>query len=198
MKVEKVYFLQRLVAFLVDVFLVSFICSIVTMPFTNSNNISKLSKESQEIVNDLSNKKIDVVTYFNKIQDVSYDLSQETCVASVIEIIIFILYFVVFQVYNGGQTIGKKLLKMKVVSNDSGDLNMNSMVLRAFLDNFILSNILSLIISLFGRSTYFYGSFVILILQYIVVFISIFMVLFGKEGRSLGDLVSKTKVVNCK
>lgn len=198
MERTKAYFLQRLLAFVIDILIITFIASIITMPFTNGNNVEKLTKESNEIVEKYSNKEIDIITYFNRAQDISYDLAQETSVASVIEIILFILYFVVFQVYQDGQTIGKKLLKIKVVSKSEKDLNMNSMIIRALFNDFILSNILVLIVTLFSRDVYFYGSLVIVIIQYLTVFISIIMVSFAREGRSIGDLFANTEVISCK
>jgi uncharacterized RDD family membrane protein YckC len=56
---------------------------------------------------------------------------------SLITILIEVLYFVVFQLYNGGQTFGKKITKIKVVS-ESNDLTMNQMIFRSLLSNYIL------------------------------------------------------------
>ena len=193
---EKAYFLQRLLAFLIDFVLISTISSFLTIPFTNSDNVEKLNKEANEIVEKYANQEIDIETYFNQAQDISYDLSRESGVASVIEIIVLILYFVVFQIYRNGQTIGKECLKIRVVKSDGSDLTMNGMLVRALINDFILSNIFVVIIMLFSRDVYFYGSLIIVIFQYIMIFISIIMVAFSREGKSLADYLTNTKVIN--
>lgn len=198
MENTKAFFLQRFLAFVIDFVIITCIASIITMPFSNSNNVDKLTKESNELVEKYTNKEVDVMTYFNRAQDISYDLAQETSVSSVIQIILFILYFVVFQIYQGGQTIGKRLLKIKVVTKDGKDLSMNAMIIRALFNDFILSNILVLIVTLFSRDVYFYGSLIVVMIQYLTIFISVIMVSFSKEGRSIGDLFANTKVISCK
>lgn len=134
-------------------------------------------------------------TYFNQTQDISYDLSREMNVSSIIEVIVYVLYFVVFQIYRNGQTIGKKCLKIKIVKNDNSDLTMNGMLVRSMFNNFILADILMILISLFGRSVYFYGSLFVVVFQYSILFLSILLVAFSKNGRSLGDYITNTKVI---
>ena len=192
---EKAYFLQRLLAFIIDLVIVSTIVSIITFPFTSSKNIENLNEEANELVEKYVNEEIDVKTYFNQTQDISYDLSRELNVSSIIEVIVYVLYFVVFQIYRNGQTIGKKCLKIKIVKNDNSDLTMNGMLVRSMFNNFILADILMILISLFGRSVYFYGSLFVVVFQYSILFLSILLVAFSKNGRSLGDYITNTKVI---
>ena len=94
-----------------------------------------------------------------------------------------------------GQTFGKKLIKIKIVS-DQGDLFMNQMILRSMFSNFILMDIISFIFMLFvSKSYYLYGVFAIETIQYILVVISVLMIMFRKDGCSVHDLLVHTKVV---
>ena len=56
-------FVQRLGAYLIDMFLILLISSIVIMPFTSSNNYEKLSEETNKVVEEYTNGKIDMNTY---------------------------------------------------------------------------------------------------------------------------------------
>lgn len=54
---EKAYFLQRLLAFIIDLVIVSTIVSIITFPFTSSKNIENLNEEANELVENMLMKK---------------------------------------------------------------------------------------------------------------------------------------------
>ena len=94
-----------------------------------------------------------------------------------------------------GQTLGKKIMNIKVVSED-GDLFMNQMLLRSMLSNFILMDIVSFMFMLFlPKYIYLYGVLGIEMIQYLFIIISAFFVMFRKDGRSIHDLLLHTKVV---
>ena len=108
-------FVQRLGAYLIDMFLILLISSIVTMPFTSSNNYEKLSEETNKVVEEYTNGKIDMNTYMNRVSSISYDMARETGLSSIIMIAVYVLYFIVYQYYNKGQPVGKKLMKIRIV-----------------------------------------------------------------------------------
>ena len=138
---------------------------------------------------------IDTEDFISKYVDIYYKLARDNGFVSLVSIFVGICYFVVYQTYNKGQTLGKKLLKIKVVSDD-GDLFMNQMIMRSFLANFILINLISFLFMLFSdKYTYFYSSGVLELIQYIIVFISAIMIMFRKDGCSVHDLLVHTKVV---
>ena len=114
---------------------------------------------------------------------------------SLITIALNILYFVVYQLYNKGQTIGKKLMKIKIISTD-GELFMNQMIFRAFIANFILVDLISFLFMLTkSKELYFYGTGIFQFIQYIIVIVSVFMIMFRKDGCSIHDKLVHTKVI---
>ena len=131
-------FVQRLGAYLIDIFLILLISSIVTMPFTSSNNYEKLSEETNKVVEEYTNGKIDMNTYMNRVSSISYDMARETGLSSIIMIAVYVLYFIVYQYYKKGQTVGKKLMKIRIESTDSDELSINAMLMRSFIINSIL------------------------------------------------------------
>ena len=49
------FFVQRLFAYLIDMFLITVVATIVTYPFTDLDAINKFSKESNEIMSSYQN-----------------------------------------------------------------------------------------------------------------------------------------------
>lgn len=193
---KRAAFIERLGAFIIDFFIISMIVSLVTYPFTNNSNTKKLNEETQKVIEQYQEGKIDANTYLNRASDISYDLSRETGLSSVISVIVFALYFIVFQYKNGGQTIGKKLLKIKISKTDDTDLNINDVMFRALIIDFILYNIMTLCITLFAsKDIYFYGIMIFEFIQYAVLFVSAIMILSRKDKRGLHDIITHTEVV---
>lgn len=193
---NKAYFVQRLAAYIVDIMLISVISSLLTYPFTNNNTVKKLSEQSAEVVENYVDQKIDMYTYLSQSIDLSFEQSKATGFSNIIMIVILVLYFIVFQIYQDGQTVGKKLMKIKIIKNDDSNLTMNDMIVRQLVNNFILADILIAIITLFGKNAYFYGSVVVEVIQYIIMIVTLFMIIIRKDGRGVADWVAGTRVVN--
>ena len=194
-EIKKAYFIQRLVAFILDVMLVTIVASLISIPFVDNTNSEKLSKEANEIIEKFVQNDIGANEYVEQYTSITYKIAKNTGMISLITIVLNILYFVVFQIYNKGQTLGKKLMKIRVVS-DNGELTMDQMILRSFIANFILVDLLGFIIMLFGsREIYFYGVGILQGIQYLIVIISVFMIIGREDGCSVHDMLVHTKVL---
>ena len=115
-EVVKARFVERFLAFIIDMLIVSIASSLLSYPFissTSRENQEKLANETQQIIEDYSKEKIDTKTYFVKASDISYDIARENGLSTIIGIFISCLYFIVFQFMNDGQTLGKRLFKIK-------------------------------------------------------------------------------------
>ncbi|QUH21954.1 RDD family protein [Alkaliphilus sp. B6464] len=90
---------------------------------------------------------------------------------SLISLFLFFLYYVVVPCYVlEGQTLGKKIMKIKIINCESYSqpLSLGQYLLREFLGRFLSS----------------------------LLFIGYLMILFTKEGRGLHDIIAKTNVIN--
>lgn len=197
-KQERAYFLQRLLAYVVDIIIVVTIATLISFPFSTNKTVEKLNKQSTEIMQKYTNQEIDAKTYINQTMDNSYLLSKETGLVTIITIVIYVLYFIVYQAYMGGQTIGKKLMKIQIIKNDGSKLTMNDMIIRNIINNSILANIFLAIFVLISKNAYYYGSMVVEMIQYLILIVSIFMIILRKDGRSIPDFMAGTKVINLK
>ena len=195
-KGEKALFVQRFIAFLLDIFILSSIASLISYPFLDAKSIDKLNKNSSEVIEKYTTGEIDMDTYVDEVKGISYQLSQKQGVVSLVTLFLAVLYFIVYQYYNNGQTIGKKLMKIKVVSSTDKEITMDSCIFRSLIVNSILVDMISFAIVIFGNETaYFYGVAICGIIKYTLLLICGFMVMWSKSGLGLHDRIAHTTVV---
>ena len=196
-KVEnnKAFFVQRLGAFLIDMFIVTFLASLIAVPFSSINKNDNTEEKIIELMEQYQNQEIVDDDFVAQMTDLYYQSARSSGLISLITIGVYLLYFVVYQMMKKGQTIGKKLMKIRVVS-DVGELNMNQLLFRAFIADFILVELISFILMLFAsKSSYIYSVFLVESIQYLIVVISIFMIMNKRDGRAIHDKIAKTTVI---
>ena len=190
-------FNKRFFAYIIDIFIVLVIANLITMFIPISEKTQDYYKELQTTQKKMYDKEIDVKEYTDIVLEDNYNISKGTVLISLTSIIIYILYFVVYQVYNNGQIVGKKLMKIKVKSITDESLSINTMLFRALIIYGIAANIINLIlILLLKKELYLSISNTISIIQSLIVIISVFMILFSKQKRGIHDIITKTEVVN--
>ena len=192
----KAMFSQRVLAFLIDFFILGLISSFIIMFVPVSETASKLYEEQNKILMSYSEGTVSMEEYVNQLIDLEYDISKQTVIVSIVTIVISILYYVVYPCYNNGQTLGKKLMKIKIKKTDDTDLSMNDLLIRGMINNSILVNIISIILVLFlSKDLYLSTSSLLNVIQYLVLIISLIMIAFTKNAQGLHDKVCKTEVV---
>ena len=192
----KSMFRQRVLAFIIDFFILGLISSLIIMFVPVSETASKLYEEQNKILMSYSEGTVSMEEYVNQLIDLEYDIAKQTVIVSIVTIVISILYYVVYPCYNNGQTLGKKLMKIKIKKTDDTDLSMNDLLIRGMINNSILVNIISIILVLFlSKDLYLSTSSLLNIIQYLVLIISLIMIAFTKNAQGLHDKVCKTEVV---
>lgn len=194
-KPEKPFFVSRCLAFVIDMFIVLLLSSMIATPFVDANKMLTLREQSVNIVEKYQKNEMTDKEYLVEISNLEYMMARSTELVTIIMILISVLNFVVLPLYNKGQSIGKKLFKLKIVS-DTGELNANQLLFRTFIANFLLLNIISILFIMFAdRDVYMYVVELFTFAQYIITFGSIIMIAFGKEGLAIHDKLVHTKVV---
>lgn len=190
-------FIKRLGALIIDVLLLSLIANLVSGIFINEKDTKKLCNEEIQLLNDYSNNVIDSETLFENANSINYESSKLLIPYTIIYLFLSILYFVMYQ-KQSEQTLGKKLLRIKIESEDD-DLTMNQMVIRGLIINGILFNIIELSLLLFlPKALYLNAYSSIELVKYSLYIVIAFMVMFRKDRRGLHDIICHTKVVNVK
>lgn len=191
--------LKRILAYIIDFIIVVFLSSLLGTVLPNSAKLNEKSLESttllEEYYEKLSENDVEgIEEYDEKINDLVYDVSKLSVYTTLVSALLYFLYFIVFQSYNNGQTLGKRLLKIEVVSVDNKEPTFIQMLIRGFILYPIVFKLLDVgLVLLLNKNMYLSISQFMTYLHWIV-FIACFVSLMIK-GRGIHDLFAKTMVV---
>ena len=197
---------NRILAYLLDILLVYVIISFaVSIKFINPNYdkyIEEYEKYS-EILSETETENMNKIV--DELKDSFYYISKYGVSYNIVSSVILLLYFGVFQKYNKGQTLGKKIMKIKVVDNNS---NENSTLIQHLIRSILLQFIYgggiipmllnSILVYFLNSQAYLYCYFAIVMIFMIFNIISFFFIIFRKDKRGLHDLIAGTKVIELK
>lgn len=213
--------IKRFVAYAIDILIVSMISSLITSNTLINKDYKKYMDTYEEYENIVDKYEDDKETLqealeYEAITDDEYDVKLEelndsfnknnvnynykliklSIVSTIVSMLVILLYFVVIQYYFNGQTIGKKIMKLRVVSNSSKKLNILNYLIRSLILNSVLINTLSIIMVLvLSKSSYLIYNEIIYVINYVIEMSIIFMMGFNKDNRGLQDYVANTKVI---
>lgn len=193
----KAYFLPRAIAFIIDAALVLFVSSLCFRLFPQYTNYTKLNQQLEESYQNYLNHENTVHEYIAQVNDLSYDIAYQEVPYTIIYIGLTILYYVIFQEKMHGQTIGKRLLRIRVVSAEKqSDITTNQYLIRAMINQTLFLNLVDLGMVLFmSKHVYGYINIFLVITQFIIMITCLIMVLYRKDARGLHDIAANTKVV---
>lgn len=190
-----VNFLKRFLAYLIDIILVGTIMGIISAIFT-TKNATVLSNQFLELNEQVINTKLDFGIYYSRVADITLSLDRENFMVNIINCVIIILYFVVLPLYKNGQTLGKKIFKIKIVREDKEDLTANELIIRNIVVNGLLNTFLAFcLVFLLSGFEYFTITSILGFIQFVLVVVSACMIIFRKDKKGLHDIITKTKVV---
>ncbi len=188
---------KRVLAYLVDVMIISFVSLLLTYFVPTSENYNKLNKEFENLTTDYRNQEVTMEEYLEKGTDINYQLNKESVPQTIVSTVLSIIYFVVLAYFMNGETLGKKLMKIKITSNNDKKLTMNNYLIRALVIDSVLMNIITIItILLFSKDIYLTSYNIISYVFSFVYIVSLAMILFSKNGRGLQDILANTKVIS--
>lgn len=191
----KASFFKRLGAFFIDYFIVILIVSIITMGFSNASS-EEISKKMNNLVSDYQSEKISIDEYTEETYKLNYDLQKSNLNTNVVSITLYIGYFIIFATLNKGQTLGKKLLKIKVVNKEEKKPSVWNMFVRSLFIYNLASAIFSVVfINFLGVNTFTNIYTTIGYIEFFVIIISFFMATYKKDGRGLHDMMAGTNVI---
>ena len=188
---------KRVLAYLVDIMIISFVSVLLTYFIPTSENYNKLNKEFENLTIDYRNQEVTMEEYLEKGTDINYQLNKEAVPQTIVSTVLSIIYFVVLAYFMNGETLGKKLMKIKITSNNDKKLTMNNYLIRALVIDSVLMNIITIItILLFSKDIYLTSYNIISYVFSFVYIVSLAMILFSKNGRGLQDILANTKVIS--
>jgi len=188
-------FFERVGAYIIDIFIVSIIASIVCigLPVSKNNTEEKLN----ELTEQLNNNEITPDKYLNEYSILLYDDQKENIISLSVSLVLTIAYFVVFQYTNKGQTLGKKVFNLRVVDKDTQkSATIIKGLIRSLFTLSIISGTLNIaFLYLINRNKYISAYGTVAILELIFIFVTIIFILYKKDGRGLHDIMTNTVVI---
>ena len=196
---KKPYIHKRIFAYILDILVISIVSTILVIPFSSDDEYQELSKELYEITDKYKNEEIKEEVYLEVVNEINYKLTKINMPQTIVIIVVSILYYVLFNYYNKGQTIGKKLMKLRIINNNGNDLSINNYIIRMLVINPALSNLVNiiLILTLSKEKYLIYESKFSTVFGVLYLLCFIFA-LYRSDGRGVHDLLASTIVVNDK
>ena len=196
--------IKRISAYLLDVLLVYVLISLIgSIRFLNPTYDKYVESYEQynEVLEKYYNEEIDEKEFIKLNSGNLYNISKYSISTSIISIIVIVGYFVFFQKFAGGQTLGKKIMKIKTVSANSKEVSIVRYLLRLipvyylFIGN-VFGVFLNIILVLTLNGSNFMNTNSIVIYSFLVLgIISFVMMCVSQEKIGLHDRIAKTKVV---
>lgn len=198
--VTRSYIFRRISAYIADFLLVSIIASLFSEIYILNPNYDEyidLSNEYLEYVESVSleNTSIDL----EKMNKYTYEISYLGVYISIITLVVNFLYFVIFQYFNNGKTVGKAIFNLKIKPNNSKKLKIYQLIIRYSILISLLTSLISIIVIFkLPMNACINALSVIQTLDDALIISCILMILFRKDNRGLHDLISNTCVADDK
>ena len=175
--------IKRIIAYFIDILLVTFAASMLASISYINPQLENYNKIYEKI-----NENTDI----NQLSEINYDLERNNVYGSIIFIGVSLAYFVFFQKYNSNQTLGKKIMKIKI----SDKLSLAKYFIRALVLYNIFINILKVIFILsLSKEHYILVSKGLYIVALLIETTTIIMVTMRTDNRGLHDLIVGSKVI---
>lgn len=190
----KASFFKRLLAYVIDTIILTLIIGVLSSVVSNKQ-YEKASEEYMRLQESYMKQEITITEYQNDIKPIVYDMQKSSVTINTVSVLLSIAYFIVFQYLNRGQTIGKKLMRIKITENNK-EPSLKAMVIRTIIINSILTGILNIIlIYLLNKNTYYTGYQIVSYIELAFAFISALFIIYRKDKLGLHDIIAKTEVI---
>ena len=193
---------KRVTAYLLDILLIYFLVTLVISIRAINPTYDKYleyTEKYNDTLKDYQDGKIEMEEMLNLSQDNFYYINRYSISYNIVIAVVLIGYFVFFQKYNNGQTLGKKIMKIKVVSSTKKDVSLFRYLLRSLCNYYLyIGSIIPLLLNsillfIIPKDNYMIVSSSISYIFLGITIISVILLLANKD--SLHDRLAKTKVV---
>ena len=189
-------FFRRIEAFLLDILIFAIALEMLSLVFPTNNNVVKLNKEFNTITDNYLNGDLEYSKFIHEAGNIEYLVDREQIFYNVMNVILVIIFFVFIPFLNNGSTLGKKVMKLKIVDKEGNKPSMNILIIRSLIFNSLGYLLITLAaIFIVKDYNYFILTIILSIIELLLVIISIFMILYRSDKRGVHDFIAGTKVV---
>ena len=185
--------IERIIAYIIDcgiVYLISALLLMIPIFSYDQNQYLEYYEEYTKIPTEVTEETM------NDKYSLLYKMTKLAKNSLIIETTVTFSYFGIAAYLMKGQTLGKKIKKIKVVSNTDKELNPHLFMLRSIILTNIIPKIASIIaIMCLKEKTWILAEGIISNVSITITFALIAFMIFREDERSLHDIICKTKVI---
>ena len=191
----KASFFERLGAYIIDIIIIGIIASVICY------SLPKPENNVEDIIGSLNQKytsgEISINEFYHEYSELLYQNQKNTITQTCISLVLTFGYFVIFQYMNKGQTLGKKLLNIRVIDKKTTDSpTIGKGLIRSIIVLGILSTLINLItVSLTNQKIYISCYYTVSAIEAIFIIVSAILVICKEDGRGLHDIIAGTSVI---
>lgn len=190
--------IKRIFAYLLDIFFVSLISSLIVMIPIFNYNAPAIQEKTNEMYDSLLNTGSSDPDEDILIERL-YDLEKESSSLTVVTAFVTFIYFGVIGFINNGQTLGKMITKLRVVPVKDNKLNPGLYIIRTLLITSIIPQIINIAsLSLLNANTWYNLTGIVSQVQEFFFLIILGFMIFRDDERGLHDIICQTKVIEAK
>ena len=183
---------KRFFAYLIDMLIIFIIICLIKQFLP----VNKYEIELNNLNEVYFEQKIEINEYFNEVQTITHNIDKTNLGINIINTILIVVSFVIIPFISKGQTIGQKLLKIKIVKDD---IKLEDYVGRAVIINGLgYMFFMFIILYLTNDNIYFILINLLGFFQILVVIINAFMVLYNKNKCGIADKFTNTRIEEIK
>lgn len=194
----KAKFSKRLFAYIIDLIFLGSILMIISYFIPESDKSLELSNQLNNLNESAIKQEISLDKFLGQYANLIYSLDKERIIYNIINLILIFIYFVIVPLITKGITFGNYIMGIKIKSKKD-KLTLNALLIRNLIINGLGYTLLSIILLFtFPSNLYFIILSILGIIQFLLVIISCFMIIYRKDLRGLEDIFSQTNVVSIK
>lgn len=189
---------RRFLAYIYDVCILVLILLLTSYFLPVSEKKKNLSEELSTLEKNYLEEKITDKEFISSYSTISYEMDKENVPYSIMNFLYVLLFFIYIPLKNDGMTIGGSKLGVRIKKN-KGSLTTNDLLIRNTIVNGLAYMLLSILLLYFlPKNVYFYVMIILGFIQFTLVIISAFMVLYRHDRKGLQDLFSKSSIEEVK
>ena len=195
----KASFFRRIGAYLIDIVIITIVSSILGNVLPNNQKVVETSNKQMSLMSEVSdaianNEQDSIDRITDEINDLTYEFSKLSVYSNLAGVVLYFLYFIVFQKYNNGQTIGKKILKIEVIDGNGEIASFKQFLIRGLILYPLVFDLLDVVCVLVFKQSVYLNVASVLSWGRIIIFAGcMFTMMFG--GRGLHDRLCGTSVI---
>ena len=186
---------KRVFSYIIDFLIISFISNILFQVIFKTSSYEEYIEKSESYFKELVSSGSTEYTEEDLII-IMHDINKAQIPLAIIEFGMTIFYFGIISFIAKGKTLGKQIFKLRVVPTEGKQLNPGLYFLREIILTNSVFNLLEIInISLCGTNKWYMFNSFITNSKLLITIILLGFLIFREDGRSLHDIICKTKVI---